>query len=127
MIQQKVGKKDLLQCSFSLRSVKNDWTKITYISVPSVWTWRSHLARTFWTLYRYMKTVCPRHFVLMFCGTASLALFVACSYIFCQNQGFCSYKVVLECIYLSYISYYKRPCKTLLFLGSCWLDFLLLL
>ena len=27
--------------------------------------------------------------------TASLALLLACSYIFCQNQGFCSYKIVL--------------------------------
>ena len=30
---------------------------------------------------------CLRHFVLMFYGTASLVLFLACSSFFCQNQG----------------------------------------
>ena len=36
-----------------------------------------------------------RHLVLIFCGTASLDLYLACSQIFCQNQGFCSYKIAL--------------------------------
>ena len=31
----------------------------------------------------------------MFCRTASLALCLGCSKIFFQNQGFCSYKIVL--------------------------------
>ena len=31
----------------------------------------------------------------MFCVTASPALFLAYSYFFYQNQGFCSYKIVL--------------------------------
>ena len=31
----------------------------------------------------------------MFCRTVSLALFLACSEFFYQNQGFCSYKIVL--------------------------------
>ena len=31
----------------------------------------------------------------MFCGTANLILFLACSSFFCQNQRFCSYKIVL--------------------------------
>ena len=31
----------------------------------------------------------------MLSGTATLALFLACSYIFSENQGFCFYKIVL--------------------------------
>ena len=31
----------------------------------------------------------------MFCRTESLALLLACSQIFCQKKGFCSYKIVL--------------------------------
>ena len=42
------------------------------------------------------QTLCPRHFVLIFCRTASLGLFLACSqFFFCQNKGFCSYKIAL--------------------------------
>ena len=45
----------------------------------------------------YFKNGCLRHFVIMFCGTANLALFLpCCSEIFCQNQGFCFYKIVLK-------------------------------
>ena len=43
----------------------------------------------------YLRNGQPRHSFLMFCGTASLALYLACSYIFYQNQGFCSYKIAL--------------------------------
>ena len=43
----------------------------------------------------YFKNDQPRHFVLMFCAAASLVLFLGCSWCFCQNQGFCSYKIVL--------------------------------
>ena len=37
--------------------------------------------------YYYYKNGYPKHFVLMFRGTASLALFLVGSYLFCQNQG----------------------------------------
>ena len=44
----------------------------------------------------YFKNSSFRHFSLMFCGTANLVLFLACSFFCCwQNQGFCSYKIVL--------------------------------
>ena len=57
MIQQKVRKKKrpILMLIFS-HSVKNHGTKITYTS-------------------QFVLMSCPRHFPLMFCGTASLALF----------------------------------------------------
>ena len=55
LIQQNSQK----ECSFSVQSVKNHGTKITYTS-------------------QFVLTSCPRHFVLMFCGAASLALFLAC-------------------------------------------------
>ena len=45
--------------------------------------------------FYYFKYGYPRRFVHMSPGTASLTLFLACSQIFCQNQGFCSYKIVL--------------------------------
>ena len=51
----------------------------------------------------YFKNCQPRHFVLMFCGTTIVALFLTCSWIICQNQGFCWCKIVLikkECIFL---------------------------
>ena len=44
----------------------------------------------------YFRNGKPRHFVLMFCRTASLALLLAYSSIFCQNQGFCSSKTVIK-------------------------------
>ena len=43
----------------------------------------------------YFKNCQPRHFVFMFCGTTIVALFLACSWIICQNQGFCWCKIVL--------------------------------
>ena len=46
----------------------------------------------------YFKNGWFRHFVFIFCATASLALFLN---FFCQNQGFYAYKIVLikkECI-----------------------------
>ena len=43
----------------------------------------------------YFKNGDPRHFVLLFCGRASLALFLTCSRFFCYNQGFCSHKIVV--------------------------------
>ena len=44
-----------------------------------------------------MKNICHKHFVLILRRTASLALFLACSFFFFffQNQGFFSYKFVL--------------------------------
>ena len=41
----------------------------------------------------YFKNGCPKHFVLIFCRAVSLALFLF--FWGGQNQGFCSYKIVL--------------------------------
>ena len=46
-----------------VQSVKNHGTKITYTS-------------------QFFLMSCSRHFVLMFCGTANLTLFLACSQLF---------------------------------------------
>ena len=43
----------------------------------------------------YFRNGYPRHFVLMFCGAESLVFFLAYLNFFNQNQGFCSYKIVL--------------------------------
>ena len=69
------------------------------------------------------RTPCPRHFVLIFCWTTSLALFLACSEIFCQNQSLCFYKIVfvkkrklflcLCWILLSYINLYSKASRKL--------------
>ena len=44
--------------------------------------------------FQFVLMSCSRHFVIMFCVTASLALLLACFYFFSQNQGFGSYKIV---------------------------------
>ena len=49
-------KNDLFQCSFSVQSLKKNETKITYRS-------------------QFVLMSRPRHFVFMFCETASLVLF----------------------------------------------------
>ena len=51
----------------------------------------------------------------MFCGTGIVALFLACSYIFCQNQGFFPYKKSVNCalgkiIYTGYTT--STDCNT---------------
>ena len=77
MIKQKArNKKRPVLMLISVQSIKNHGTRITYTS-------------------QFVLMPCPKRFVLMFCGTSSLALFLACSYFFCQNQGFYSYKIVL--------------------------------
>ena len=58
-----------------------------------LYKWQSGPVLMFYSYY-YKKGL-PRHFVLIFCRTAGLVLALACSLIFCQNQGFCSYKIVL--------------------------------
>ena len=59
------------------KSVKNHITKITYAS-------------------KFILMSCPRHFVLMFCGTANLALLLACFYFFLpKSRLFFTYKIVL--------------------------------
>ena len=43
----------------------------------------------------YLKNGQPRHFVLLFCGTASLALPLTCSYIFSKIEVFSHIKLFL--------------------------------
>ena len=46
----------------------------------------------------------------MFCGTASLALFLSCSSLFYQNQGFCSYNIVFtkKSVISNLLLYFQR-------------------
>ena len=66
-VRKRKNRKRPVSVLFSVQLVENLETKTTYTS-----------------LFALMS--CTKHFALMFCGTASLALF--------QNQSFYSYKMV---------------------------------